>query len=271
MEQTIIVIPKPVSVRYTDGFFKCRGMPGITGDAVFQQEIVTASGQQWGDFGARAEAGILCKKEAVFTDPDKASEGYKLHIGQDGITISAATGAGCYHGLQTLRQIFLSENQGGVVTIPCAEIEDYPRFPFRGYMLDSARHFFPVPVIKKLMDAISLHHINHFHWHLTDWQGWRFPVRKYPLLAEIGQKINRYETNSEGLYTAEDIKDLVSYAAARHIEIIPEVEFPGHAGAALRAYPELLCEDGAETGVFCAGNDKLFDFAAGVFDANGNG
>jgi hexosaminidase len=135
-------------------------------------------------------------------------------------------------------------------------------------MLDSARHFFPVPVVKKLIDAISLHHINHFHWHLTDVEGWRFPVSGYPLLIEAGRNVSKnwHDPKFEALYTVEDLKDLVAFAAARHVEIIPEVEFPGHSSAALAAYPELRCVDLADGGVYCAGNDGMFDFAAAVFD-----
>jgi hexosaminidase len=271
MVKPITVIPKPVSASYGNGSLAISGRPRITGAAAFQDEISAASEQYWGDLPGGGEGRIICEKEDVFADSVKAAEGYRLRINRDGVFIGAASGAGCYHGLQTLRQLFLSENQNGLVSLPYIEIEDYPRFSWRGYMLDSARHFFPVPVVKKLLDAISLHHINRFHWHLTDTQGWRFPVEKYPLLAEVGRKVDKKSHNryTEGLYTAEELKDVVAYAAARHIEIMPEVEFPGHAYAALAAYPDLLCPDAMDRNVFCAGNDRLFDLAAAVFDSLG--
>jgi hexosaminidase len=183
-----------------------------------------------------------------------------------------------YHGLQTLRQLCLSEYQDGVLRLPCAEIRDYPRFPWRGFMLDTSRHYYAPGFIKKIIDILSLHHLSVFHWHLTDDQGWRFPVPEYPLLTEIGSLRRNARVPgrvSGGVYTEEEIRDMVSYAAARHIEIVPEVDLPGHASAILAAYPNLGCTGGPyevedRFGIFedvlCAGNDGIFDLAAAVFD-----
>jgi hexosaminidase len=146
-------------------------------------------------------------------------------------------------------------------------------------MLDSARYFYSIPFIKRLIDVLSLHHINRFHWHLTDDQGWRLPVAEYPLLTEIGSR--KPETRlpghqySGGFYSEDEIRELVNYAASRHIDIIPEVDLPGHASAILASYPGLGCtggpyrvEDrfGILDEVLCAGNDHIFDLAAKVFD-----
>jgi hexosaminidase len=145
-------------------------------------------------------------------------------------------------------------------------------------MLDCARSFFTVEFIKKLIDAISMHHINKFHWHLTDDQGWRLPVKKYPLLTEIGSK--RFDTRRRdayygGFYTAGEIKDIVAWAAERHVEVVPEIDLPGHTSSVLAAYPGLGCTGGPSHvedrfGVFddvlCAGNDGLWDLAGTVFD-----
>jgi hexosaminidase len=146
-------------------------------------------------------------------------------------------------------------------------------------MLDCSRHFYQVGFIKKLLDALSLHHINRFHWHLTDDQGWRLPVEAYPLLTEIGAKRLEYRRQNQhyrgGFYTYEDIREVVAYAASRHIQVIPEVDFPGHASSILAAYPGLGCTGGPyrvedRFGVFedvlCAGNDGLFALAEAVFD-----
>jgi hexosaminidase len=192
--------------------------------------------------------------------------------------LNAATDAGIHHGLETLRQLFLSWYNAGNLAIPCGVIEDYPRFPWRGFMLDCSRYFYSVEFIKKLLDALSLHHINIFHWHLTDDQGWRLPVKEYPLLTEIGSKRRdrrRYNKFFGGFYTEDDIRSVVSFAAERHIEVVPEVDLPGHASAILAAYPGLGCTGGPyqvedRFGIFddvlCAGNDGIFDLAEAVFD-----
>jgi hexosaminidase len=265
---TITVIPRPVSVKYEDGVFVGKGVPAISGDPLFTTEMAAALSQYWGTNADHTGTNVICKRETVFTGAEKSAEGYRLRVARDGITLSASTGAGCYNGLQTLRQLFLSENHGDTVSIPCALIEDYPRFSWRGYLFDSSRHFFPPAVIKQMMDAISLHHINRFHWHLTDSDGWRFPVTGYPLLTEVGSHIighgYDWEMNS-GWYTTEDLKELVCYASARNIEIIPEVDFPGHSDAVIQSYSELGCAGARH--VLCAGNDGLFDLAAAVFDS----
>jgi hexosaminidase len=217
---------------------------------------------------------ILCKK---IEEPGE--EAYRLKISPEAITLEASGEGGLYQGFQTLRQLFLSAQGAGEIEIPCAEIEDRPRFPWRGFMLDASRYFYSVEFIKKLIDTLSLHHINKFHWHLTDDQGWRFPVAAYPLLTEIGSR--RLDSRREGRYTGEgfytwdDIREIVAWAAARQVEVIPEVDLPGHTSAVLAAYPGLGCtggpyrvEDrfGIREDVLCAGNDGIFDFFDAVFD-----
>jgi hexosaminidase len=147
-------------------------------------------------------------------------------------------------------------------------------------MLDCSRYFYSVPFIKKLIDALSLHHISVFHWHLTDDQGWRIPIPGYPLLTEIGSRRldKRRGKTLGGIYTHDDIREVLRFAAARHIDVVPEIDFPGHALAILAAYPELGCTGGPyqvedRFGIFedvlCAGNDKIFDLAAAAFDTLG--
>ena len=155
-------------------------------------------------------------------------------------------------------------------TAPAVSIKDEPRFGYRGIMLDPCRHFIPVENIKKQLDVLALFKINRMHWHLTDDQGWRIEIKKYPKLTEIGSKrIDGEGTEYGGFYTQEEVKDIVKYAADRFITIVPEIELPGHEMAAIAAYPELSCEGkqgtpriiwGVEDIVLCAGKEEPFQF-----------
>ncbi|WP_448210856.1 beta-N-acetylhexosaminidase [Colwellia sp. MEBiC06753] len=181
-------------------------------------------------------------------------EGYTLEIKQDGIFIRAENTSGIFYAIQSLKQILLNdvvddELQGLLIV-------DQPAFPYRGLMLDVSRHFFSVTEIKSLLDIMALYKLNKFHWHLTDDAGWRIEIKQLPLLTEIGSY--RHESQVEknydpfigdgvphqGFYTQEQIRDIVAYAQARHIEVIPEIDMPGHVLAALAAYPKLACTDG---------------------------
>ena len=175
-------------------------------------------------------------------------EGYQLTVSDNGIRIAGSTDAGVFYGIQTLRKSIPATAQGMNVELPAATINDYPRFAYRGMMLDVSRHFFPVDSVKTYLDILALHNQNTFHWHLSDDQGWRIEIKKYPELTQIGSK--RKETvighNSGtydgkeygGFYTQDQIRDVINYAAERHITIIPEIDMPGHASAASKAYPE---------------------------------
>jgi len=276
------IIPRPVSIRYGEGIFESPGLPLIKGGEEFQKEIEIVTGQLRQDMERMGYSGVnktgkavLCQKEIVLAGADEA---YRLCISKENIVLGAASGAGLYHGLQTLRQLVLSEYRDGLC-LPCAEIVDCPRFSWRGFMLDCSRHFYSIPFIKRLLDVLSLHHISRFHWHLTDDQGWRFPVSEYPLLAEIGsRRQDRRLPDLQwygGFYQEDEIRELVDYAARRHIEVVPEVDLPGHASAILASYPGLGCtggpyrvEDrfGIMEDALCAGNDAIFDLAEKVFD-----
>ncbi len=178
--------------------------------------------------------------------------GYELLIERDQILILASDNSGRFNALQSLFQIL--PTNGNTFKIPAVHIKDAPRFPYRGMHLDVGRHFMPVSFVKKYIDLMSQYKFNYFHWHLTEDQGWRIEIKKYPKLTEIGSK--RKETVKEknlqpyigdgipveGFYTQEEIKDVVAYAKARYITVIPEIELPGHSSAALAAYPELGCK-----------------------------
>ena len=216
------------------------------------------------------------------------NEGYAISINAKGIVVRGKTAAGVFYGCQTLRKTLpvLKNNDGAaVIEMPAAMINDEPRFAYRGMHLDCSRHFFTASFIKQYIDMIALHNMNRFHWHLTDDQGWRFAVDKYPKLATIasqrkGTMLNHCanvidHTPYGGYYTDEEIKEIIKYAADRYITIIPEVDMPGHMTAALAAYPELGCTGGPyETamrwGIFedilCAGNAKTYDFVKAVLD-----
>jgi len=223
--------------------------------------------------------GIILQVTPNETQP----EGYQLSVSADKVVINGGSEAGVFYGIQTLRKS-IPAGQGFDVTLPAVEINDAPRFSYRGAMLDVSRHFFPVEDIKSFIDMLALHNINRFHWHLSDDQGWRIEIKSRPLLTEKGSK--RTETvigrNSgkydgiphEGFYTQEQIKEVIAYAADQHITIIPEIDLPGHMQAALHAYPELGCTGGpyevwtqwgVSDNVLCAGNDEVLKFIEDVF------
>lgn len=212
-------------------------------------------------------------------------EGYHLAVNEDGINITANSGAGLFYGVTSLLQII--DTNGSV---PFVEVTDYPRFPYRGLHLDVGRHMFPPAFIKKYIDLLARHKMNRFHWHLTEDQGWRIEIKKYPRLQEVASfrketvvghsSRNRKEEKYDGkpyggFYTQDEIRDIVRYAAQRHVTIVPEIEMPGHAQAALAAYPNLGCTGGpyqvATTwgvfpDVFCAGKEDPFIFLQNVLD-----
>lgn len=229
-------------------------------------------------------------EKAIFLHLTKDStiqnaEGYKMEVTPQHIKITANSRAGMFYGTMSLLQLMKPTMNGdGAYEIPSCIINDQPRFAWRGMHLDVSRHFFGKEFVKKYIDLLALHKMNTFHWHLTDDQGWRIEIKKYPKLTEIGgwrngSMIGRYDDHRVdtihygGYYTQDDIREVVKYAEARHITIIPEIEMPGHAMAALASYPELSCTGGPfevskEWGVFedafCAGNENTFHFMEDV-------
>ena len=286
------IIPRPASVEYLPGNFHCSGIPCIAHNAgtdAFQNEAKVFTDQIRAVFGdgafARDMGEIrLLKMESLvedsfhIEDSFRTKESYRMEIHPAEIRVSAAAGAGIYRGLQTLRQLFLSGYVEGILSIPCGIIEDRPRFPWRGFMLDCSRYFYSAGFIKHLLDALSLQQINIFHWHLSDDQGWRLPVKQYPLLTEIGSRRQDRRLRGKyigGFYTEAEIRDIVSFADARHIEVVPEIDLPGHTSSVLAAYPGLGCTGGPYRvedrfsvfdDVLCAGNDDIFPLIEAVFD-----
>lgn len=178
-------------------------------------------------------------------------EGYSFKSGKNGVEINGNSPMGTFYGMQTLIQLLPVEKSSSLA-IAAVDVKDEPRFAYRGAMLDVGRHFFSVEFVKKYIDYLALHKMNYFHWHLTEDQGWRIEIKKYPKLTEIGSKrngsiIGKYpgkgsdNTPEGGFYTQEEVKDIVKYASDRFITVIPEIEMPGHSSAAIAAYPELSC------------------------------
>jgi len=208
------------------------------------------------------------------------NEGYNLTIDSKNILVEAKTHQGLFYGMQSVLQLIplVSEEEKNTITsvvIPTIEVEDEPTFSWRGIHLDVSRHFFSVEEIKKQLDVLALFKINKFHWHLTDDQGWRIEIKKYPELTEKGIRVDGTSKEKE-FYTQEQIKEVVAYAQERFIDVIPEIETPGHAVAALSAYPELACNDkenyqprelwGIDYNIFCAGKENVFSFIKDVYD-----
>ena len=238
--------------------------------------------------GIRPTIGKLVKgNPAIILSIDKTisnAEGYRLNSDAKQIRIAGASAAGVFYGIQTLRKSLpLCNGKATQVSIPAVHITDAPRFAYRGTHLDVSRHFVTADSIRQFIDMLALHNINRFHWHLTDDQGWRIEIKKYPLLTKIGAKREQtvigHNTGKydgipyDGFYTQQQIRDIVKYAADRYITIVPEIDLPGHMQAALAAYPELGCTGGPykvwqkwgiSDDVLCAGNDKVLAFIDNV-------
>ncbi len=287
------VIPKPAKMEVGSGSFALGPETGIVLDSP------SAETRQVGEFLAarlRTTTGYpLAISEAAGKVPagvvllrtaDNLSalgnEGYRLSSSSKGVKIEAGAPAGVFYGVQTLIQLLPPEIEGpsaaeGVAwSIPSVKIEDKPRFIWRGVHLDVSRHFFPKETVKRYIDLLAKYKMNMFHWHLTEDQGWRIEIKKYPRLTEVGAW--RRESMDDGIphggfYTQDDIREVVAYAKKNFITVVPEIEMPGHCQAALAAYPELSCSGGpfkvgTEWGViydvFCAGNEKTFEFLEDV-------
>lgn len=238
------LIPKPVHIEVTGGYFK------VDSNLIF---------------GNDQSGTIRYVVDESFNGGNP--EGYALDVTEKGIELRAASKSGLFYGEQTLRQLYTSKG------IPCVSIQDNPRFPYRGLHLDVSRHFFPKEEVMKLLNVMSYYKLNTLHMHLTDAGGWRIQMDKYPkLTTDVAfrtesdwqkwwdGKDRKYLPEGTpgaygGYFTKEDIREIVDYATARHINIIPEIEFPGHSDEVFVAYPELSCAGKPyTTGDFCIGN-----------------
>ena len=227
---------------------------------------------------------------ALSVDKALAEEEYQLDVTKKGVIIKGGSEKAVFYGLQSLRQVvFHSTTKGGKVAVECMSVKDKPHFGYRGNMLDVCRHIFTVEQVKEYIDILAMHKINRFHWHLTEDQGWRIEIKKYPNLTKVGSmrketivgRYNKKETPKYdgkpygGYFTQEQVRDIVRYATERYIEVIPEIDMPGHMVAALASYPELGCTKGPyevrtrwgiSKDVLCAGRESTFEFIEGVLD-----
>jgi len=279
------IIPKPNSINYNPSFKKNenaifnfkKNMHLIVRDGVSSDLITMTQQLLQVNFNDNKNLPSIILKH---NDKLKNKESYQLMVYSDSIVIAAKDDAGVFYGIQSLAQM-LPVDWKEETQIPLCEIKDSPRFPYRGMHLDVCRHFYSVDFVKKYIDLMARYKLNTFHWHLTEDQGWRIEIKKYPKLTEIGAWRMQLDTATGdsirygGFYTQEQIKDVVKYAADRYITIIPEIELPGHARAALAAYPQFSCSGkqlpvantwGVFEHVYCAGNDSTFDFLEAILD-----
>jgi len=240
--EKVSVIPKPESISLSRGYFKVTdGLTLSFTDNSLQLVAETFAGEVKGIVNTTL---LTDKSGNIELLLDKSlsgkEEAYQLTVTSKKITIQASNANGVFYGLQSLRQMILfGRLSNGIISIPCCVIKDQPRFGWRGFMVDESRHFFGKEKIEQLLDIMALHKLNRFHWHLTDEPGWRIEIKKYPNLTLIGGKGNYHDPEAPAaFYTQDEIKEIVKYATDRFITIIPEVDMPGHATAANRAYPE---------------------------------
>lgn len=292
-EATISIIPKPLTLKKDDGAFLVTKTTSvvISGSSNDLQQIsdqLAARLRTVTGFPIPVTSLVAERKLEnaivlmLVDDDDMGLEGYRLKATKAGVRIEGAKPAGVFYGVQTLYQLLpveIEKNElasGVVWSVPCVRIEDKPRFPWRGMHLDVGRHFFPKDSVKRYIDLIASYKINTFHWHLTEDQGWRIEIKKYPRLTTLGAW--RKETMDNGIphggfYTQDDVREIVEYARQHYITVVPEIEMPGHSQSALAAYPNLSCsggpfkvgtEWGVMNDVYCAGSEKTFQFLEDV-------
>lgn len=300
---TVAVVPLPVSVVKGEGAFRLS--PSTETVLLFDDERLSCVTAALDDvleplFGCGLKSTTAAQPQPgavnIARDTSMGVDAYRLTVSPDRVDISAGSPQGAFYAVQTLRQLIPVAAYGlhnlRAVELPAVVIDDKPSLKYRGLMLDASRHFFTVDEVKRTLDILSLHKMDVFHWHLTDDQGWRIEIRKYPKLTETGSVRQRTligrdpggeydatcrydETPYGGYYTQDEIRDVVEYAARRFITVIPEIEFPGHAVAALASYPWLGCTGeqyevrqtwDIDDRVFCIGRESTFEFIENVLE-----
>jgi hexosaminidase len=291
-QQPFNVIPKPVSIVPNQGKFTLNSSTAIlkpSGSLNRNAQLLQEALHSLTQYSFSISSNTLQNHIVLKVDSTKVlqQEGYQLTINKKSIEIAGHDEAGVFYGIQSLIQLVYQARNNNFQLAGC-RINDYPRFSYRGLHLDVGRNLFPISFLKKYIDLLAFYKINTFHWHLTDDQGWRIEIKKYPRLQSIsayrGETIIGHKKDSPhrfdgkkygGFYTQEEVKKLVKYASKKYVTIIPEIEMPGHALAALTAYPELGCVGskyktatfwGVFDDVFCAGNDSTFVFLQNVLD-----
>lgn len=278
------IIPKPVKAKVLDGYFEItKGTMIVVKDGSYEMATL-------GNYLAEILGNSIGRNPIMKINPSSkvpegsivlniknspkslGAEGYILSVTRNSVSLSALKPAGIFYGVQTIRQIMLGRKEE-TIKIPCSYIEDKPRYEWRGMLLDCCRHFMTADFIKRYIDLLAYHKMNVFHWHLTEDQGWRLEIKKYPLLTEIGAWREENGHRYGGFYTQEEVKDIVAYAKSRYVRIVPEIEMPGHSTAALAAYPEFSCTGrplnvetnwGVFKDVYCPGKEETFEFLQNI-------
>lgn len=294
--QNLDIIPQPVSISYQHGTFVIDQSTSILYDKSSKDlnEAATFLNSYLAQISGQNLLQNAIKKKSIELKIEKidqvGDEGYKLKVMPQKITLSANKKAGIIYGLQTLFQTLPAIRTNAALEVPCMVVRDFPRFKYRGMHLDVSRHFFSPELVKEYIDLLASYKMNIFHWHLVDDQGWRIEIKKYPLLTKIGawrvdqtdkvwgnrpQALEGENPTYGGYYTQEQIKEIIKYASARNVTIIPEIELPGHVASAIAAYPELSCNQKPQLPLtggnytdmasnYCAGNDSVFVFLENV-------
>ena len=289
-EVKTVIIPRPMEATAVKGAYTLTAKTTIAAtdaELVRPAELFAAYVEK--DLGALLNVEQKAKGGIVLSlDKSLAKEEYTLNISSKGVSIVGGTPQAVFYGLQSLRQLVSAgEATKKGIKLEGVAIKDKPLVGHRGVMLDVARHFFTVAEVKRFIDIAAIHKMNVFHWHLTDDQGWRVEIKKYPNLIKVGSKRNQtiigrnsvsktYDgTPHGGYYTQAEIRDIVKYAAERYIEVIPEIDMPGHMVATLASYPHLGCRDekfevrtrwGISKDVLCVGKETTFEFVEGVLE-----
>ncbi len=294
------IVPKPMKIEAAKGKFTFKPTTAIVTDLNNKElrQLGKLLVQKVGDAGGpklqiTGLSGTVYPKNTVVLalgglTANLSDEGYQLTVNKKNIILRANSGKGIFYGLQSLFQLMppsieaKAQGDAAVFSVPGIVITDQPRYPYRGMHLDVCRHIFPVETIKSYLDIMAMYKMNTFHWHLTDDQGWRIEIKKYPELTSIssirkGTQVGKTDEHDGvpygGFYSQDQIRDVVAYAAGKYITVIPEIEMPGHAVAALTAYPKLSCTGGPfdvrtqwgiSDDIFCAGNEDVFKFLEDV-------
>jgi hexosaminidase len=297
-ESSVSIIPQPLSLKQLPGSFQVTAKTRIYIDPD-DQELKLLGGMLADQLESMAgfkipvteKPGASKSKNAIVLTKQQATdslgkEGYSLSVRPENIIVRATHGHGIFYGLQTIYQLLPAGADAlaakGPVSILAVDVQDKPRYSWRGLMLDVGRYFYPIEFIKKYLDYMAMHKLNTFHWHLTEDHGWRIEIKKHPRLTQVGARREGTQVGTreqidhrphEGYYTQEQIKEVVAYASERYINVVPEIEMPGHTLAALVAYPELSCTGGPfkmplqwgiQEDIYCAGNEQTFAFLEDV-------
>jgi hexosaminidase len=278
------LVPQPAELRALDGTFPLSGEIQIFADPANKEfRVVAEYLAQCLKETTALPAAVVGTDQAMKAhfllmptgaDASLGEEGYELVVTPMRIMLRAPQARGMFLGVQTVRQLMTQDPANPLRwQLPCVRITDQPRYRWRGMLLDCGRHFMSKEFVKRYIDLLAYHKLNVLHWHLTEDQGWRIEIKKYPRLTEVGAWRGEGDERYGGFYTQADVKEIVEYAKSRYVTVVPEIEMPGHALAALASYPELSCTGGPfQVGtrwgiyedVYCAGNEKTFEFLEGV-------